>query len=116
MSLLWEVSCSDPGNTVYGHFHTQSEVLEFCGKLLYGDLGFLFEVARLDIRLMEPGEVPRLGDGHNPPPGTNPQWSIRARTPDGTVSSRFLDTTHELFGMLIADLKARCNRRRGLQS
>src|SRR5260221_5405377 len=104
MSLLWEVSCGDPGNTVARIFETPSDVLEFCGKLLYGNLDFLFEICRLDIRVMETGDIPNLGEGYTPQPGIDPHWTLRARMPDGTVSCRLLETKHELFGMLIADL------------
>ena len=103
--LQWEVSCGDPGNNVAGHFETASEALEFCGKLLYGNLDFLFEIYRLELRRMLPGSAhaPEPEYEHNPDLG--PQWDMKVQAADGTYSSRLLETRHELFGMLIAEVK-----------
>ena len=99
----WEIFCGNPGNNVVEYGDNISEVLDFCGRVLYGNT--LFDVLLLKIPRMEPNHPDTLGYEYDPVPDKQPEWVMKTLMRDGEVRCRLLENKHELFGMLIAELK-----------
>ena len=78
------------------------EVLEICAKLLFGNL---FDVHRL--RIFQSEQEEKFLEWEYPPPEKLPKWIMLVEQSNGERSGRALANTHELFGMLIFDLKSR---------
>lgn len=99
----WDLSCSDPDiSEISKYFWAADELLDYCGELLYGQR--LFPVMHLLIRRAEAYNIDGLGDGYRPEPGKKLEWLFKAFR-GGQVSCRQLETKHEVFGMLIAEIR-----------
>jgi hypothetical protein len=103
LELKWEVHAGDSGNSFSDYCSSQTEILELCGRLLYGNT--LFDVLFLSIREMSFTEQDTLGYEFSAIPGKKPDWIMKAIGHDGTSSCRQLESKYELFGMLIADVR-----------
>lgn len=103
LQLRWEVHAGDPGNSFTDYCTSPTEVLELCGRLLYGNT--LFDVLFLSIREMSFTKPGTLGHTFTPILGKKPEWIMKAVDRDGRLSCRQLESKYELFGMLIADVR-----------
>jgi hypothetical protein len=101
--LQWEVHAGDPGNSFTDYCSSPTEILELCGRLLYGNT--LFDVLFLSIREMSFTKPDTLGETFSPIPDKKPEWIMKAVDRDGSLSCRQLESKYELFGMLIADVR-----------
>jgi hypothetical protein len=99
----WEIECGDPGNTLIKYCWSPTDVLEYCGCLLYGNN--LIEVLFLRIREASSGAPGSLGDTYAPEPSKKPEWIMKSFDANGQTSCRLLESKHELFGMLIAHVR-----------
>ncbi len=110
MELQWEVCCGDLGNTITHYFCTSSEVLDFCGQIFYANFDFLFDVVTLDIRYMDSMADDFPEEYYTAKYGDEYLWRLLSRSEEGPISCRLLETTHDLFGMLIAEIKRGATR------
>jgi hypothetical protein len=104
LTFDWEVVCGDAANHVIHFFDSPSDALEHCGRLLYGNMEFLFESICIRLLTAEK-EEPLNSASFASPPGADSHWTLQAQTQDGHITRRRLDSKHELFGMLIAEMK-----------
>ena len=102
-ALNWEIYCGDPGNGITHFSSTPSEILEYCGRLLYGH--DLFEIIFMRIRRVEANQPESLGGTYPALPDKAPNWIMHTLGNDGKIACRQLETKHELFAMIIADLR-----------
>jgi len=106
-SLNWEITFGCPGNEVGRYFETVDETLEYCGRVFYANS--LFDLLRMRVRHLD-GDVPKAWsdpwDDKYPAASESPaEWGMAILSNDGRVRCRQLENKHEVFGMLMAELK-----------
>jgi hypothetical protein len=102
LELQWEVHASDPGHSFTDYCSSPTEILELCGRLLYGNT--LFDVLFLTIQEMSFIKPDTLADTFSPIPDKKPEWIVKVVDGDGRLFCRQLESKYELFGVLIADV------------
>ena len=99
---LWEVLGGEQGAEITQYCFDTDEVLDFCGRMLYGNS--LFRVSILQIRHIDsPAETEGMFSTERN--GKRYKWYMKTVRRGKPRPERYLDHTHELFGMLIAELR-----------
>lgn len=105
--VLYEIYCGDTGNSFTDYAYTVAELMDHCGKLLWGQN--LFEVLLMRIRRVEADQPDSLGDTYPQRPDKQPEWIMHILPTDGEVRCRQLESRHEVFAMIVAELALGAN-------
>ena len=101
----WHVQvCGLPGENFDQYFYETKDLLELCGRALYGNS--LFEQLLL-LRICHRNQAKRefLGYEYVPIDGVKVEWKMKSLDAHGSVSYRLFESRHEAFAMLVAQIK-----------
>jgi hypothetical protein len=107
-TLKWEVRAGCPGTDVVQYCANTDEALDFCGRLLYANS--LFSLLLLRVRRVEANQPEFLGDEFSVGLKRSTEWVMRIAESSGGFRERQLASKHELFAMLIAELRLGCTQ------
>ena len=102
LEFRWEVTGRDHGAEVTETCDDINQVLDFCGRLLYGNS--VFVVTLLQVR-HEEAEGEMSGWAAPECDARTYKWVMKPLRQGQARPARFFDHTHDLFGMLIAELR-----------
>ena len=102
LTLPWEVRAMDHGADVTENCDGVDAVLDHCGRLLYANT--IFSMTLLQISHAQSQEKM---DGWTSPElnGQTYEWVMKIVRQGVVRPTRYFDHKHDLFGMLIAELK-----------
>lgn len=101
-AFQWEVFTGCHGAQVFDYFKDTDGALDFCGRILYGNS--LFDLLLLRVRRVG-GKRTGEDDEFCARVAEATTWVMRIFEEDGGFRDRQLATKHELFAMLIAELR-----------
>src|SRR4051812_33083867 len=100
----WEIECHGlPEERLYTYCGDAKELLERCGAILYGNT--VFDVTFLRVWYRQDERPKDLSRDDDPAQRAGVEWIMRSENSEGSISYRQLENKHELFGMLIAEVR-----------